>query len=130
MAQFDNGVSAPGGASYSAPLMQFSQFANWGVDDPFKKVFDQQQQQLNAQRLQQGQQQLDIAQTFKGGLPMDPATGAIDYRKAVAMLAQKGDVGALWNGADAMAVQGAGNLSPMLSGAAQPPQGQPQGGAP
>jgi hypothetical protein len=87
-----------------------------------------QQQEQNKLDIQRRQQQLDIAKTFEGGLPRDPRTGQIDYSKAVAMLAQKGDISALWNGADAMAIQGAGNLSPMLSGGAQPasqPQGQP-----
>lgn len=123
---FESGVNAPGGVSYAAPLMQFQQFANWKADDPYQKIFNQQQQALNEQRIATGQRQNEIAQTFKGGLPIDPATGAPDYKKAVAMLAQKGDTSALWNGADAMLIQGATNLSPLLSGGAQPAQGQPQ----
>lgn len=130
MAMFDNGVSAPGGGSYSAPLLSFASFGDWGKNfiqgSLGKQQSEQntQQQQLNQQRIAEGQRQAEIAQTFKGGLPRD-AQGNIDYRQAVAMLAQKGDTGALWNGADAMAIQSAGKLSPMLSGGAQPPQGQP-----
>jgi len=124
---FESGVNAPGGVSYAAPLMQFQQFANWKADDPYQKVFNQQQQALNEQRIATGQRQAEIAQTFKGGLPVDPKTGAIDYKKAVAMLAEKGDNSALWSGADAVLTQGAANLSPLLMGGAQPAQGAPQG---
>jgi hypothetical protein len=120
MADFSSAVNPPGGASYAAPLLNFANFSNWAADDPYKKIFDQQQQQLNAQRLQQGQQQLDVAGTFKGGLPIDPATGQIDYKKAVAMLAQKGDINSLWNGADAMLSQSAMGVSPLLGGGGQP----------
>lgn len=123
---FESGVNAPSGVSYAAPLMQFQQFANWKADDPYQKIFNQQQQALNEQRIATGQRQSEIAQTFKGGLPIDPATGAIDYKKAVAMLAQKGDNSALWSGADAVLSQGAANLSPLLMGGTQPAQGQPQ----
>ena len=127
MAGFDNGVSSPGGASYLAPLLSFSQFGDWKPDDPYQKVFNDQQQQLNQQRIQQGNQQQEIQQTFQGGLPRN-ADGSIDYAKAVSMLAQKGDTSALWKGADAMAVQNASKLSPML---ANGPQGaSPQGGQP
>ncbi|MDI1265591.1 MAG: hypothetical protein PS018_20280 [bacterium] len=127
---FESGVNAPGGMSYAAPLMQFQQFANWKADDPYVKIFNEQQKSLNEQRIMAAQRQSDIAQTFKGGLPTDPATGAIDYKKAVAMLAQKGDTGALWNGADAVLTQGAASLSPLLMGGAQPAQPRPQGVAP
>ncbi len=133
MADFPSAVSAPGGMSYAAPLMNFAQFGNWAADDPYQKIFNEQQQKLNAQRIQQGQTAIDISQAFQGGLPRD-AQGNIDYRTAVAMLAKKGDVGALWNGADAMLAQSATQMSPLLTGGAQP-QGQPQapggqGGAP
>jgi hypothetical protein len=120
---WDNGVSAPAGASYSAPLLSFQQFSNWAADDPYQKVRDEQSKKLNEQRIQAGQQQQDIAKTFQGGLPRN-ADGSVDYASAVAMLAKKGDVGALWNGADAMAIQGASKLSPMLANGAQPGQGQ------
>lgn len=130
MAEFPTAVSPPGGASYTAPLLNFQQFANWAADDPYKKVFDQQQQQLNSQRLQQGQQQLDVAGTFKGGLPIDPSTGQIDYKKAVSMLAQKGDINSLWNGADAMLSQSAMGVSPLLTGGGQPGGAPGGGGAP
>jgi hypothetical protein len=129
MADFSSGVNAPGGVNYAAPLMNFSNFSNWAADDPYKKIFDQQQQQLNQQAIQKGQNQLDLSTTFKGGLPIDAATGQIDYKKAVSMLAQKGDIGALWNGADAMLSQSATNMSPLLapSGGGQ---SAPAGGAP
>jgi hypothetical protein len=126
---WDNGVTPPGGASYAAPLMDFGEFGNLanvyrqaGFDQQ-RKVSNEQQQQLNQQRIQAGQQQQDIAKTFQGGLPRN-ADGSVDYASAVAMLAKKGDVGALWNGADAMAIQGASKLSPMLANGAQPGQGQ------
>jgi hypothetical protein len=115
MADFSSGVNAPGGVNYAAPLMNFSNFSNWAADDPYKKIFDQQAQQLNQQAIQKGQNQLDLSTTFKGGLPIDPATGQIDYKKAVSMLAQKGDIGALWKGADAMLSQSATNMSPLLA---------------
>jgi hypothetical protein len=120
MAGFSSDVNAPGGVNYAAPLLNFSNFSNWAADDPYKKVFDQQQQQLNQQAIAKGQNQLDLATTFKDGLPIDKATGQIDYKKAVSMLAQKGDIGALWNGADAMLAQSATNMSPLLAGGGQP----------
>src|SRR5882762_258290 len=130
---FDNGVAVPGGASYTAPLLDFtdigklpSVYRQAGFDAQQKEQ-NNQQQQLNAQRIADNQRQAEIAQTFKGGLPVDPATGAIDYKKAVAMLAQRGDTAALWNGADAMLSQSATNMSPMLTGGSQPSQGRPQG---
>lgn len=120
---FDNGVSSPGGMSYAAPLMQFQQFANWKADDPFQKVFNDQQQQLNQQRIQQGQQQLDLSKTFQGGLPRD-AQGNIDYSQVAAALAQKGDIAALTQMAPLVAQQQAGN-TPLL-----PAGGQGGGAAP
>lgn len=136
---FDNGVATPGGASYLAPLMNFSEFGNL-ANDYYQGQFNQQQkasndqrQILDQQRVAQGQQQQEIARTFQGGLPRN-ADGSIDYAKAVAMLAQKGDTSALWNGADAMAVQNASKLSPMLAngpqGGVAPQGGQPQAVAP
>lgn len=132
MGMFDNGVNAPGGMSYAAPLLSFQGLGEIG--DAYNRgnlsrqelETNKQLQQLNQQRIEQGQRQNEIAQTFKGGLPIDPATGAIDYKKAVAMLAQKGDTGALWNGADAVLTQGAASLSPLLMGGGQPAQGAPQ----
>jgi hypothetical protein len=114
---FPSAVSPPGGISYAAPLMKFDNFSNWAADDPYQKIFNEQQQQAN-------QQKLDIAKTFQGGLPIDPKTGQVDYQKAVAMLAQKGDIGALWNGADAMLMQSATG-TPLL-----PPPPQQGGQAP
>jgi hypothetical protein len=126
MASFDNGVSAPGGMSYAAPLLSFQNFSNWAADDPYEAKRKQQEQELNQQRIAAAQRQAELAKTFQGGLPRD-AQGNIDYKQAVSMLAQKGDIGALWNGADAMLAQSATNMSPLLSGGGQPPQGQPQG---
>src|SRR5260370_37757949 len=108
MAGFDSGVSPPGGSSYMAPLLNFANFSNWAADDPYQKIFNEQQQKLNQQRLAQGQQGLDVAGTFRGGLPRD-AQGNIDYQAAVAMLAQKGDIGAITQLAPLIQQQPAGN---------------------
>lgn len=128
MAAFDNGVSSPGGMSYAAPLLNFAQFGNW-ANDYQQGVTSNQHQQLNQQLIADEQRKAQIAQTFRGGLPIDPRTGQPDYAKAAAMLAAAGDPNAVWNSADAIAMQSAGNISPLLSGGAQPAQG-PQGGAP
>src|SRR6266403_264555 len=109
MASFPSTVSAPGGMSYAAPLLSFANFSNWAADDPYQKIFNEQQQKLNQQRIQSGQQGLDIANTFKRGLPIDPATGQIDYGRVAGMLAQRGDIGALTQMAPLMQQQQAGN---------------------
>lgn len=127
MADFSSGVSAPGGVNYAAPLMNFSNFSNWAADDPSKKIFDQQAQQLNAQRIAQGQTAIDVANVFKNGLPTDPKTGQTDYWKAISMMAKAGDPNAIFSGADAAAVQSASNLSPLLGGGGPP---APAGGPP
>lgn len=128
MPDFSNGVNPPGGASYTAPLLSFDAFGDWG--NSFQQgTLNRQQVDQNKQQQQLNQQRIDIGTTFKNGLPIDPATGQIDYKRAVAMLAQKGDINALWNGADAMLSQSATNLSPMLSGGAQPAAGPGGGGA-
>lgn len=113
---FDNGVSPPGGASYAAPLLNFANFSNWAADDPY-------QQKLEAAKLQQMQQQIELSKAFAGGLPTD-AQGGIDYRKAAAILASKGDI----SGAVSLMQQQPAPLSPMFGGQPQgaPPQGQPQ----
>lgn len=126
MPDFSNGVATPGGASYMAPLLNFSNFSNWAADDPYQTTFKQQQQQINQQQIAEQQRKATIAQTFAGGLPIDPKTGQPDYAKAAAMLAKAGDPNAVWNSADAIAMQSAGNVSPLLSGGGQP---APGGGA-
>jgi len=66
MPNFDSNVSPPSPASYAPAPLNFSQVANWAADDPYKKIFDRQQQQLNQQRLQAGQQPLDLAKSLQG----------------------------------------------------------------
>lgn len=116
---FDSGVNAPGGVSFAPPLLSFGQFANWRPDDPYARVFKQQQQELNQQRIAAGQRQAALAQAFPNGLPTDPRTGAIDYGQIAATFAKFGDVG------DAMNVlqNQPPPLSPMFGG-------QPSSGAP
>lgn len=93
MASFDSGVSGPSPASYAAGLMDFSALGNLYKDYQQGQLTDQ-QKQLNQQKLQQGQQQLDLGNAFKEGIPRD-AQGNPDYQKIAAVLAQKGDIGAL-----------------------------------
>jgi len=126
MVGFDSGVSPPGGMSYAAPLMNFANFSNWAADDPYQKIFNEQQQKLNQQRIAAGQQGLDIAGTFRGGLPVDPQTGQPDYGRIAAMLAQKGDINALTQLAPLLQQQQAGN-TPLFPAA---PGGQGGGAAP
>ena len=65
MPNFDNGVSSPSAASYSAPLLDFAQFSNWAADDPNEIKRKQQQQQINDQVIAENQQKLDLAKTFQ-----------------------------------------------------------------
>lgn len=116
---FPQTVNPPGGVSFAPPLMSFSGFSNWRPDDPYAQQFKDQQKRLNDFKLQQAQQQSDLSQAFSGGLPIDPSTGQVDYRKAASILAQKGDI----NGAMTLLQQQPAPLSPLLGG-------QPQGGAP
>lgn len=90
MADFPSAVNAPGGASYAAPLMSFSNFSNWAADDPYKKIVDQQIQQLNQQRLTQGQQAIDLSKAFPNGLPKGP-DGQTDYPAIAQVFAKFGD---------------------------------------
>jgi hypothetical protein len=131
MADFPQTVAIPPTSAYGPGLADFSPIAN-APNTYYQGQFNKQQQQLNQQSIEQGQQKLDVAGTFKNGLPVDPQTGQIDYKKAVAMLAQKGDINSLWNGADAMLTQSATNQSPMLTGGSQPGAGGAAGagGAP
>jgi len=111
---FPTAVSPPGGASYAAPLMNFANFANWSADDPYKLATEK-------ARLDQIQQQIELSKAFAGGLPTDPQTGQVDYRKAAGILAAKGDIG----GAIGLLQQQPPPLSPMFGGGQ--PGGQPQG---
>lgn len=120
MVSFPNEVNAPGGASYSAPLLNFSNFSNWAADDPYQRATEK-------AKLEQIQQQIELSKSFAGGLPTDPSTGQVDYRKAAAILASKGDIG----GAVSLLQQAPPPMSPMFGGGqggGQPQQGgQPQG---
>lgn len=122
MAEFPTAVSPPGGASYAPPLMNFANFTNWSADDPYKLATEK-------AKLEQIQQQVELSKAFAGGLPTDPQTGQVDYRKAAGILAAKGDIG----GAVSLLQQQPPPLSPMFGGGQpqQPAQGAPQGaGAP
>lgn len=131
MASFDNGVSSPSPASYSAPLLSFQEFSNWKADDPNELKRKQQQQQINDQTITENQQKLDLAKTFQDGLPRD-AQGNIDYAKAAAMLAQKGDMSAITQLAPLMQQQQAGNtpLWPTSGGQAGAPAPASPGAGP
>jgi len=118
MAEFPTAVQPPGGASYAPPLMNFSNFSNWAADDPYKLPTEK-------ARLDQIQQQIELSKAFAGGLPTDPQTGQIDYRKAAGILAAKGDIG----GAVSLLQQQPAPLPQILGGGQQQggqPQGQPQ----
>jgi hypothetical protein len=125
MVSFPSTVNAPGAASFSSGVMDFSTLGNL-YNDYKQTGFDEQQKKLNDVTLQQKQQQIELAKSFAGGLPTDPATGQVDYRKAAAILASKGDIG----GAVSLLQQAPPPLSPMFGGG-QPQQGvQPQGQPP
>ncbi|WP_445222260.1 hypothetical protein ACKWRH_21635 [Bradyrhizobium sp. Pa8] len=118
MAMFEQTVAVPSTRDYAPPTPDiFSQIANL-PNAYYQGAFNKQQRELNDQAIRQGQIRQDIQQTFRGGLPMN-SDGTIDYGRAVAMLAQRGDTTALWNGADAMYAQSASKLSPLLSGGGQ-----------
>jgi hypothetical protein len=102
MPNFDNGVSPPSPASYSAPLLNFQQFANWandyqqgGLNAQQQKANDQQyqtntqQQQLNDQRILEGKRQQQLADALQGGGALD-ANGKFDPQKAQALFAKFG----------------------------------------
>lgn len=122
MAEFPTAVAPPGGASYAAPLLNFAQFGNWKADDPFKKVRDEQLQQINQQRIQEGQRQQELADALKAGGALD-AQGNFDPRKAAAIMAKFGDLA----NASTISQQVPAAMSPMLSGGGQP---SPSGGSP
>jgi hypothetical protein len=135
MVDFSQTVATP--TNYAPPTPDiFSQVAGLpnayyqGRFNKQQETRNDQQKDLNDQALRRGQTQQDIAETFRGGLPLNK-DGSVDYSRAVAMLAQKGDTGALWNGADATYMQQASRLSPLLSGGGQgaPAQAGPSAGA-
>lgn len=99
-------VDPPRGLSYAAPAIDFGIIGN--LPETYYKG-------------QQNRRTEDIASTFKGGLPIDPTTGQPDYAKAMAMLAAKGDIGAVNRLAspqlDQSLIQRAGQISPLLGGA-------------
>src|SRR6266704_1751719 len=128
---FPSAVNPPGAASYSAGWMDFSELGNL-YNDYQQTQLTEQQKKLNEAKLQQMQQQIELSKSFAGGLPTDPATGQVDYRKAAAILASKGDIG----GAISLIQQQPPAMSPMFGGqggqggGAPQPQGQPgQAGA-
>jgi hypothetical protein len=95
MANFDNGVSPPSGASYSAPLMNFN-FGDWSALNPDEVKRKQQQQQLNdqtiqqnQQRISQGQRQQQLAEAFQSGGALDEK-GNFDPKKAQSLFARFG----------------------------------------
>lgn len=100
-------VDPPRGLSYAAPAVDFGILGD--LPSTYRKA-------------QQERRQEDIASTFKGGLPIDPATGQPDYAKAMAMLAAKGDIGAVSKLAgpqlDQALINRAGQISPLLGGPA------------
>lgn len=120
MADWSSAVNAPGGISYAAPLMNFSNFSNWAADDPSKKIFDQQAQQINQQRITQGQQAIDLSKAFPQGLPKGP-DGQIDYQAAAQIFARFGDPATAVN----VMQQAPPPMSPLLGGGG----GQPGGAA-
>jgi hypothetical protein len=109
---FPSTVNPPGGASYSAPLLNFSQFANWAADDPYAAKRKEQEQQLNSQAIQQRQQQLDLAKAFPNGLPIDPKTGVVDYPAVAQTFAKFGSAPEALN----ILQQQPAPLSPLLGG--------------
>ena len=127
---FDSGVNPPSPASYAPPNMAswLSSFLSDSIgnlpNDYYQGKFNNQQGQINQQRIQQQQQQLDLAKTFAGGIPTD-AQGNPDYRAITAMLAQKGDINAIEQLAPYALAQQPGQVSPLFGG----PYGGP-GGAP
>jgi muramidase (phage lysozyme) len=110
MATFDSGVNAPGGASFAPQPLNFASFGQWAADDPYKKVFEQQQQQLNQQKINDANRQAAIAQAFPNGLPMKD--GQVDYPQ---MAQQWAKLGAPADAVNLMQ-QAPAPLSPLLGG--------------
>lgn len=118
MVNFAQTVAIPSTRDYAPPTPDiFAQIANM-PNAYYQGAFNKQQREMNDQAIRQGQTREAIQQTFLGGLPTN-ADGSIDYGRAVAMLAQKGDTSALWNGSDVMLQQQAAQ-TPMIPGAGQP----------
>jgi hypothetical protein len=120
---WDNGVSPPGGASYTAPLLNFGPLGDLSNDyyqgqfNKQQKTTNDQQQQLNAARIAEEQRKAQIAQAFPNGLPMQ--NGVVDYPQVAKTFAQFGDPATAMN----VMQQAPAPLSPMLGGQQQP--GQP-----
>lgn len=127
MATFEQTVAIPSTRDYAPPTPDiFAQIANM-PNAYYQGQFNKQQREMNDQAIRQGQIRQDIQQTFRGGLPMN-ADGSIDYGRAVAMLAQKGDTSALWNGSDVMLQQQAAQTPMIPGGAPQAPAAAPAAG--
>jgi hypothetical protein len=132
MVDFAQTVNAPGAASFGAGKFDFSDFANWGAAFQKGKLDNQQQQsyvqqqQLNAQKIAEGQRQADLAKAMQGGAALD-ANGNFDPQKAMALFAKFGGPSDLTQLAPLAQQQQAGN-TPLFpgQGGAPLPQGQPQ----
>lgn len=129
---FNPAVSAPGGMSYAAPLMDFMDIANLpnkyyegvgnrqrqGLNDQAAQM-NEQQQQINAQRIQQGQMAVDASRAVAGG-DFRTKDGGIDYGKLVQTMLKYGDVNGLQQLAPLMMQQQAAGVAndPLLQPAA------------
>lgn len=119
---FDNGVSAPGGVSYAAPLLSFQQFANWAADDPFAAKFKEQDYALGGVKLQQAQRMADIQKQLGTLNWNDPAV----YSKAAALISAMGQPAE----AASLLERAPQGLSPMFPGGGAPTGGGGGGPAP
>ena len=130
MVDFSSPVAVPSTRDYAPPAVDFSQLSN--LASTYRQAgFDEQQKKLNDAKLQQLQQQTELSKAFAGGLPTDPQTGQIDYRKAAGILAAKGDIG----GAVSLLQQQPAPPPPIFGGQGAPGQapgatGQPAGAQP
>lgn len=113
MVDFPSAVNAPGGASYTTPLVNAVQ------------TFQNAQQ--NQQKTQANQNALNLAQTFKNGLPMNP-DGTPNYAAMAQMLARNGNPNAAVQLAPQIQAQQPVALSPYLGGS-QPQGSGAKGGA-
>jgi hypothetical protein len=136
MASFPTAVNPP--SNYGPPNIAqwLSSFLSNSIgdlpNDYYQGKFNAQNGQESDLVLQQQQQQAAIqqrvAQAFPNGLPIDPQTGQIDYRKVNAGLAGPGGVGGMPGGLPYVnqlapfIEKQAGNATPAILG------GEPQGG--
>jgi hypothetical protein len=87
MPDFDPRVATPPTSAYGPPEIDFSPFAN--LVGSYNKAFtDEQTKKLNQQRLQQGQQELDLTKEFQNGIPMK--NGQPDYQAMMGIFAKHG----------------------------------------